>query len=431
MLKSAILTYSLFVYLFGAAFNLHAQTEIDSSLVGHSIGKIEIMGNAKTRTSFILRELKQKSGDPLDLALMEESRKRIQNLGLFHRVLVVGQPRDRFVDIFIFVTEQWYIFPFPILHINERDWGKISYGAGIAHTNFRGIGEQLSFYFKLGYNPSTQLSYVSPWLFGPHNLSGGVGFYYQQVESKHFTERVVYEHHLGGDIRFGKRFNHHYESQLKLGYESVSLHAKKQDDLRAATDGMPVLGLNMTWDYRDLKEYPQKGWYLTLSGRKMGMPDQKIDFSRTHAEFRFYLPVQKTTLAFRVETSLSQGRIPVYDQVYLGYNERIRGHFFESFEGENRGQMNLAFRFPILPIRYFDAGKESYMQNWPLGLSAGIFCDTGLVWDQREKLDSSMLITGYGVGLHFHLPFVQVLRLELAFNERGGSETILDMMVFY
>ena len=431
MLKSSILKYFIFISLFVATFGLHAQTEIDSSLAGRPIGKIEIMGNTKTQTSFILRELKQKSGDPLDLALMEEGRKRIQNLKLFHRVLVIGQPRDRFVDILILVTEQWYIFPFPILHINERDWGKISYGAGIAHTNFRGIGEQLSFYFKLGYNPSTHLSYVSPWLFGPQNLSGGMDFYYQQVESKHYTEREVYEYHLGGDISFGKRFNHHYESQLKLGYESVSLHAKNQDDLHTSTDGMPVFGINMVWDYRDLKEYPHKGWYFKLSGQKVGLPDRRIDFSKSHTDFRFYVPIHKTTLAFRMETTLSQGDIPVYDQVYLGYNERIRGHFFETFEGENRGQMNLAFRFPILPIRYFDAGEEPYMQDWPLGLSAGIFCDTGVVWDQRENLNSSMLITGYGVGLHFHLPFVQVLRLELAFNERGGSETILDMMVFY
>jgi outer membrane protein assembly factor BamA len=135
------------------------------------------------------------------------------------------------------------------------------------------------------------------------------------------------------------------------------------------------------------------------------------------------------TLALRTKTNLSSGKIPIYDRVYLGYSERIRGHFFEKFEGENMAIASVVFRMPLLPIRYFNLRDISYLSNLKFGISLGFFIDTGLTWFQQDKIRASMLQSGYGMGIHLHLPYVNLLRFELAFDEESRGELIVDLEV--
>jgi outer membrane protein assembly factor BamA len=144
---------------------------------------------------------------------------------------------------------------------------------------------------------------------------------------------------------------------------------------------------------------------------------------------RAYVPLGRTTLAFRLASDVSHGKIPLYDRLYIGYNERVRGHFFEAFEGENRALASAAFRIPLIPVRYVDLGDQPQMMNLKFGLSLGFFIDTGTVWFQSEDIKDLKFQTGYGLGLHMHLPYIHVLRFEMAFNERGRKQFILDMGV--
>ena len=123
------------------------------------------------------------------------------------------------------------------------------------------------------------------------------------------------------------------------------------------------------------------------------------------------------------------GNIPVYERKYIGYSERIRGHFDHVSEGENRFLTSAVFRFPILPVRFFNLQNLPQLTNLKFGISMGFFIDSGLTWFQGQKLNNSMLMTGYGVGLHFHLPFINVLRAEIAFDEMGNHQYIIDLYV--
>lgn len=425
---------SILILFLGVAVHASfSQTQLDSTWAGRVIGKIDVFGNQKTKTDFILRELKQNPGDRLDLSLAEEGRKRVQNLNLFHRVMLFGQSASDTVDLMILVTERWYWFPYPLLHLNDRDWGKISYGAGLAHQNVRGRGEILSSYFQLGYNPSVQLTYVSPWLWRSHDFSGGVDVFYQQVQSKHFTEEEVDENHAGFIFTGGKRFGLNISSEFEIGYQSISFSPEIQGSTlqNSGTDRMAFASMGLIWDYRDLAEYPHQGWYVSVSGRKTGLGQTGINYWRTQGDFRLYCPVRNSTLAFRLAGAFSNGSLPVYDLLYLGYTERIRGHFYTVYEGAHRALASVAYRIPLIPVQYVDVGSESQMQDWPLGVSLGLFCDTGLVWNQGQQVEPSMLISGYGMGLHFHLPFVQLFRLELALDEEGHSQVIADMFVAF
>jgi len=135
------LAYLLFLLLsfsgvFGQTNNTLAQT--DSSAGQNRILAIIIQGNEKTKEEIITREMKLRQGDPFDEVLAQQDQLRIQNLGIFNRVEIDSIPTNNGVILVVTVSEMWYIFPYPIIFRNDRDWSRFSIGAGLFHTNFRG-----------------------------------------------------------------------------------------------------------------------------------------------------------------------------------------------------------------------------------------------------------------------------------------------------
>jgi outer membrane protein assembly factor BamA len=47
------------------------------------------------------------------------------------------------------------------------------------------------------------------------------------------------------------------------------------------------------------------------------------------------------------------------------------------------------------------------------------FADTGFAWNTRADFDFRSGITGYGVGLRLLVPFVDLVRLDLAWGQPG------------
>lgn len=423
--------YLITIFLFALTTLSSAQTMIDSSLAGRRISSIEIAGNEKTKALVFFREMKQQVGDTLDLDKAEEDRKRILNYQLFNRVMIIGQPDGEDVRLTLWVTEQWYIIPFPILHLVDRSWNKISWGLGLRHLNFRGRAETLTGILKLGYNPNVSMSYTNPWLTDTREWMARFETSYNRVRSKHFDEEID-ENHFKIRTTLGRRFGYHTFVSMMLGYRQVSLTPPVPGETLSpdGTDRMPEVGLFFTWDHRDLAEYPSKGWLVRVGLQKKGLPDRVVDYSRESLDLRAYLPLPgNITLAGRNAVVFSQGVTPVYDRVYLGYGERIRGHFHDTFEGENRYLASMALRIPIIPVQYFDFASEAELSDLRFGISLGLFVDTGTTWYTGEKFDSKTLKTGYGGGFHFHLPYNTILRLESGWNEAGRQQWIVDVNV--
>ena len=433
IMKRGILIYTLLGILLQTG--LSSQIYVDSSLVGKQIQSIRLIGNHKTKNHVILREMKQKEGDFLNLGLLEEDRNRIQDLKIFNRVMIVAEPSGEKAELTIAITEFWYIFPYPILHINEKDWSKISYGAGITHLNFRGRAENLSFQFKLGYNPLVEFGYINPWFAGPKKLRTNINVAYKKVRSKHIEKnenREVNENHMGINTYIGKKLGFHSLMSMFLGYTRISYSPAIQGKTISSSgkDQFPMLGMFVTLDYRDLKEYPSKGWYVRTYILKKGYPGSSIDYLKLGIDVRKYIPVfLRGSMALRTLIDLSKGTIPLYDHLFLGYGERIRGHFYEKYEGENRSLFGMALRFPVLPIKYYNPSDEYYFSDFRFGVNMGLFIDSGITWFQGESLKRDMFNTGYGCGLHIFLPYNTVIRLEIAFDEKGRKQYIVDLNV--
>jgi outer membrane protein assembly factor BamA len=400
----------------------------DSSLEGRRIAEVMIFGNERTRPETILREMKIRSGDAYDANQIEADRKRIQNLGIFNRVEMIVDVAGEGVRIVVLVTESLTFIPYPVLNINERDWKKVSYGAGLKVVNLRGRAETLDALLSAGYDPNYRFSYVDPWIEGTGGLQAGLEAYFTRLLSKHFRDEKAHENQLGFFVQIGKRLTLTTTLSVLLGYREVSISPSHIGPLEYGRDLMPVAGLSAILDHRDLKDYPNRGYLLSLSARKTGWPSMRSDYTRIATDVRGYIPViDRCTFAFRNAIALTAGAVPVYDGLFLGYEERIRGHWSETAEGENRWIASASLRFPLIKIRYFDLAETPESMNLKFGVSFGLFADAGTVWTHRENRSADRILFGYGAGLHFHLPIIDVLRLEAAFDEKGRREWILDI----
>ena len=433
------------VFLLQAAVILGQDTSqvVDSNFVNikwsTQIRDIIIDGNEKTKPEIILREMTLKPGSEFHELEVERDRLRISNLGIFNRVEIDAVPTNTGVILLVSVSEMWYIFPYPIIFRNERDWGKISVGAGLLHNNFRGRKEIIDFSFWLGFNPSVRLRYTNPWILGKLKFYTSFSLFVRRVRNLTFTaiDSSVNENQVGFNWKIGKRFGHFTYVDVNFGYRRLTL-SPAQPEFSLSSDGrdhLPQIGFSFTNDRRDLWEYPHRGHYINVWARKTGFFSESVDYFRYGADLRKYIPIGQATLALRSKVNLSEGKIPVYDQVHFGFLNRIRGHFSRRLSSENLLMGSAALRFPIRKITYHDWGPfqsmGQYGSNLRLGVSGALFVDTGALWLQGDELTTDHFVTGWGAGLHFFLPYQNLLRVEYGFNEDWDGQLIIDLLVAF
>ncbi|HNP54760.1 MAG TPA: POTRA domain-containing protein, partial [Ferruginibacter sp.] len=85
------------------------------SLSKLQVGSIEVIGNNKTKSYIILREMRVKAGDSIPAAhlyeTLQQSRDLVYNTSLFSEVNVYPvMVSGTSINIFVVVRERWYIY---------------------------------------------------------------------------------------------------------------------------------------------------------------------------------------------------------------------------------------------------------------------------------------------------------------------------------
>jgi len=393
--------------------------------------QVVVVGNKKTKEAVILREMRVKAGDPADAHRIEQDRRRVLSLGLFSQVeMDLAEATDGMVLLVNVSERPYYFIPFPILYPNYGYWDKLSYGAGVLHTNFRGMNENIMASAWFGYNPGFRLAYVKPWLFRKR-LATTFSIFQTTVQSRSLKIPTFEEHHRGVEWSVTKGFGFFTSVTGTLGFQRVMVEPGRAGLTLSPSgkDRLPSLQVAVRYDSRDLAQYPHRGWQSQLWARQTGWRGGTANYWRYGVDGRRYQPLgEQWTLATRAMVILSRRRVPVYDRLYLGYAEHVRGHFSDITEGENLGLGSVELRFPLKAVRYYVLRAPSFVggeQTVKFGMSAGVFAEAGAAWFQDEKLSSRKFETGFGFGLHFHLPYVEVLRLDLGFTGDFQSEYLV------
>ncbi len=403
---------------------LQAQASLPAPL-----SHILIVGNDQTDKDIIERELLVQPGDLLTDSLLHKSKNRLENLLLFNRVEMFALDNGDSVSLLISVTERLFFFPYPVFQVDDRDWNKLTYGLGLAFDNFRGRNEKLYFSAVFGHRPGYMLSYYNPWIGRKWHLTGG--FFIQKYIVTNRTLPVD-ETHLYFALTMGKYWTRNWSTRFILSHDDIHLKGANaltlvQAPLRQTNTGLSAIS---TYDSRDLHAYPGRGLYAKISFRKQGLNSDILDYSKLLLDLRAYIPLGKWIAASRFFTEQSYGKLPVFDRTYLGFEERIRGHFSEIREGNHTLIGGLGLRIPLLPIHYYNTFGSllaSGTRNLKFGINMGLFAESGIIWNAKKEFKQDRFISGFGFGLHFLLPYIEVLRVDMAFDEKLKHEFIVEI----
>jgi len=401
------------------------------------IADIKIIGNKLTNEKVILREMQIKTGSIASDDLIRYDESRILSLGLFSQVNLLLVPVDTGFQLVVLVEEAWYIWPVPIFEIRERDWKKLSYGLGLTVRNLTGMNETLFLGGVLGYDPWVSMDYTHPWIHEELHLTmqGKTSFIKRKnksrrsiTNSQNYTEDVFFS-----EINFGKKFGIFHEVNLTAGFQYIKV-PEYQPGRTVSTAGIDrniYTAIKYRFDTRDFNVYPNSGSFLGIAYQKQGMGESEVNYHVAALDFRKYIQLSKFIFGMRNAIRTVIGSvIPNYANSFIGFDERIRGLYYDYFEGHTSLVSSFEFRFPFIrnEIVAFDfplIPKELLTYN--ILLDFHLFFDAGLIWFNSQDWKQQKMIKGFGAGFSIVILPYKSLKIDLGLDEKLSPQFILDI----
>ena len=455
-----------------SAFSQHKDSLTSRKII---INSIKIQGNYRTKTSIILRELTFKVGDTIPLSDWAEdtvrSKNNIHNTNLFNFVhFDIATNPGGGTDLTIKVVERWYVWPVPILQLEERNFNtwwvqdnrslnKVDYGLYFSDNNSRGRKEILKIKLQLGYTQQWGVSYIFPYI--NRNQDFGLQFNFTSSQNKEIaytsvgntltflnTPNAVLQQQYTSAIdltyRQGLYDTHYLEVNFAACYINDTIIKLTSDYLPYNLTNTAFLGAKYYFrrDLRDRAAYPLEGYYFDFSlndyGLGIAIPKERA-FNITYVQssiHKYWNMVDKLYYAVEAEGKVSAyGAQPYYLQRGLGYgNDFVRGYEYYVMDGNNYALVKNEIKYRILnvpvqqlPIKGIPQFDKAYYAFY---LTA--FSDWGYVGGADPDVQHNFLantpLWGNGVGIDFVAYYDIVLRFEYSFNKLNQSGFFLHFL---
>jgi outer membrane protein insertion porin family len=385
------------------------------------VERINVKGNTRTIDKVIRRELQFAEGDAYSTSKIEESRRRLKNLGYFESSDISNTPGSQPDTTIVNVD------------VKEQPTGQVSIGAGystaegaigdfgINESNFLGRGYGLGANFSLSQrSQQVDLSASDPYFMDTNIAVGNDAFY---LRRDFYGESDFREHSLGDTVSAG------YEVIPDL--RQTWRYTISRDTLGNIDDASPYLlasqgttltsliGQDLIWDKRDNRQDPTSGYFVKGSVDFAGAGGS-VRFERNKLTAGAYYPVADQWVAsltgeggFLVELGKA---VPVLDRYFLG-GDNLRG-----FQTGGVGPQDAITGDEIGGLKYYTATAElSFPIGLPkeFGILGHVFTDVGSLWSTdlipgAPVHDSNSIRISPGVGLAWKSPFGPI-RVDLAY----------------
>ena len=396
-------------------------------------GKLEgyaVKGNKKTKDRVILREMRQKPGEPFNSKLARRSVQRVYNLGFFEDVNIKMNPG---VEPNAVIME---------VDVKEQRTGTFGVGAGysssdgilgminVGDKNFLGTGDAVTLtYQRSGSESDAQgfvFSYRRPWI-DKRETVGTLKIYnrtyeYSDYDTNGDKKESYMRRYAGGEITFGRPV-----SEYSTNY--LTLRNRKDTYVRHEDDGNVVWTNpdgSIHWGYHDeaWKEYnfgttrsitfqhvtdtrdnvynPTEGGKVSLTAEVAGFGGD-FDFQKASIEDTRYFKVSSNrVIAVRGMYGYGHGHLSEFNQYRVGGQDTLRGYRDDQFRGDRMALLSIEYRFPL-------ANK----------VQGAVFADGGGAWSDRFLPHSNELHASVGIGVSFNTPIGPV-RLDYGRGDQGG-----------
>ncbi|WP_417913815.1 outer membrane protein assembly factor BamA [Candidatus Electronema sp. JM] len=395
-----------------------------------TFNRVEVQGNTRTRDNVIRRDLEVREGGTYNSKAVRDSVKKLQRLGYFEDVNVMPQPtlEDNMMDI--------------LVAVKERATGQFSIGAGysssdklmfmgeISEDNFLGLGTRLAFSANMsGVSSKFNLSYTDPRIFDSR-VSAGVDAFNWEREYTDYTKSSK-----GAGLRFGHQLIEEWRIYYGYSWTDTTLKDIAADASDYILESAKInitsaVKLSLVRDTRDKFFNASSGSRNSVSVEYAGgLFGGEAEYTKLEGSTDWYYPLPLSTVA-RGRLSAGKvfenedGKLPVYDNFYLGGMNSIRG-----FKSSSVSPIN-----PVNDEKY--GGDKMWFANMELhfplvtdaGLRGVVFTDFGNVYAQDDSWDFGSIKKSAGLGVNWLSP-VGPLRLVWGYNldkQKGDEDAQWD-----
>ena len=385
----------------------------------------QVKGNDKTKDYVILREMRQKAGQPFNAKLARRSMERVYNLGFFEDVNLKMLPG---VEPNAIIME---------INVQEKRTGTFGVGAGyntseglvgsvvVTDTNFRGTGDAVSISYEKSANEHDahgfSFSYRRPWLdaketAGTLRLYHRTYQYYDYDTQGDLKERYM-RRYVGGEITLSRPFSEYSTNFLTLrqrkdtyvrnvrsgnaGDRSGAEGEQWRNDNFGTTRS---IGFQHVTDTRDNIYNPTRGDRASVDVELGGLFGGDFKYQKVSIDNQHFFKAgnHDQVWAWRGSYGIGRGDLTEFNQFRVGGQDSLRGYRDNQFRGNRMFLATLEYRFPL-------AKKFQGI----------IFTDWGGAWNSRFIPKGGDIYGSIGLGLAVNTP-LGPLRLDYGRGKQGG-----------
>jgi outer membrane protein assembly factor BamA len=391
------------------AGSAHAQT-IDN-LEGLIVREIRVTGVKTLAAGFVERHLSTRVGQPFHSSSLQIDRRRLDELRLFTSVSLTPRLDSGAVILDVAVDETLRALPIVVLRVTDENG--LSIGPGLKGLNFFGRGAQLSASVRFGGETAASFSMDTT------TITPGTGAWHFGFSDTH-RQNTLYgfeEHATSVDMRMARNWARGLRGGLFAEFMTLDTGASGASLSPDGRDVIPTIGMFAGIDQLDSSTDPRAGTWAELQiDRLFG---DAGSWTITMDGRRFQPLNERNGLGVFGLMSLQTGEVgaglPEYMQYALGGGNTVRGWELGSRRGRNQFISSAEYTFVMHPVSPFSvAGFNLYA-----GIQAAAFADLGLAWNDAADFEASSAIDGYGFGVRLLVPFVDVIRIDVAWGEPG------------
>jgi hypothetical protein len=432
-----------------------------------TVSTIILSGNAKTQDHIIIRELSFEknvsyaTGD-LDKRI-EKSKENLTNLKLFNFITINKTENKDSTEITIDVIEKWYIWPFPVFEISERnfntwwkefaannysDFSRLNYGVEFNWQNFRGRNELLKLKIRKGFKEHYLLGYEVPYFNKNKTIGFNTNLQFFRRKKTHFSteeNKLNYfesdtfnsiDYDLNTEITYRK--NLHQKHKLIFTYlQSTitdSIAILNPNYLGNSLSNTSIYSISYIFEYenRDYINYPLHGFALCFGAKKYLSATANVK----HFEFatkvvKYIEPYKRFYIGSSFKAKYStEGEQPYFIQKALGYDHYVRGYEYYVVDGQSYWLSKTAVKYALIEKTTFDIPyvKMKQFNKSHYSLYLGVFSDLGYVIDNQNQEQNSInnsLLWGKGIALDYVTYYDKLLRIEYSINALGEKGVFL------
>lgn len=424
-------------------------------------------GNKKTKSFVLQRELSFKLGDSLELSgsskVFRRSEELLMNTSLFTKAtinIVEWRPRNRLV-IKVTVSEDWYIYPIPILELADRNFNvwlvdmgaklnRLNFGAYLYYNNLGGQADQLVLTAQWGYTRKLELSYRVSNL-GRHKKLGFSisGLYSANKEMAYTTanDKLKFYRNIEADQYLFHRlrgiFTLNYRPTLFTKHEfgvqyqylavSDSIFNRNPEIINNQTASQSVLSLfyRFVYDTRDVKSYAKKGLYVQtyLMKEGFGASNEDLNLLAATVSAAYHKSLSSRwhiSHVAEVKKTLLGDFIPYYNFKSLGYSQDyVRGYQYYVIDGQDYVYSQNDLHFKLTDFKY--KAKFIPIQAFkvvPVALYLRAHLDFGYVRNTRTEANALLnnrlpnnFLLGTGLGIDAVALYNMVFQFDFTVNK--------------